>query len=319
METLLKSLKAVAESTGIRILAILAEGECNVTELTAILSQSQPRVSRHLKLLVDADLVERHKEGNWVLFRLTRQAGLVVDILKHVPQDDPLIARDREKLNMIKTRRSEAAEKYFSKVAASWSVLRSLNVDDRAVEVALKKMIGPASVDTLVDLGTGTGRMLELFAPQARQAIGVDRNREMLAFARVAIEKHGLTNTQVRLADVNDVPLKERSADLVIIHQVLHYLDNPLDTIREAHRLLRPGGRLVVVDLAPHDREFLREEHAHRRLGIATDTMRRWMESAGLSLVRRESLKPAAQDGLDVDVWMAERLRDAVLKEVRHG
>ncbi|MFO1089152.1 MAG: metalloregulator ArsR/SmtB family transcription factor [Hyphomicrobiales bacterium] len=319
METLLKSLKAVAESTRIRILAILAEGECNVTELTAILSQSQPRVSRHLKLLVDADLVERHKEGNWVLFRLTRQAGLVVDILKHVPQDDPLIARDREKLNMIKTRRSEAAEKYFSKVAASWSVLRSLNVDDRAVEVALKKMIGPASVDTLVDLGTGTGRMLELFAPQARQAIGVDRNREMLAFARVAIEKHGLTNTQVRLADVNDVPLKERSADLVIIHQVLHYLDNPLDTIREAHRLLRPGGRLVVVDLAPHDREFLREEHAHRRLGIATDTMRRWMESAGLSLVRRESLKPAAQDGLDVDVWMAERPRDAVLKEVRHG
>ncbi len=319
METLLKSLKAVAESTRIRILAILAEGECNVTELTAILSQSQPRVSRHLKLLVDADLVERHKEGNWVLFRLTRQAGLVVDILKHVPQDDPLIARDREKLNLIKTRRSEAAEKYFSKVAASWSVLRSLNVDDRAVEVALKKMIGPASVDTLVDLGTGTGRMLELFAPQARQAIGVDRNREMLAFARVAIEKHGLANTQVRLADVNDVPLKERSADLVIIHQVLHYLDNPLDTIREAHRLLRPGGRLVVVDLAPHDREFLREEHAHRRLGIATDTMRRWMESAGLALQRRESLKPAAQDGLDVDVWMAERPRDAVLKEVRHG
>lgn len=306
MESLLKALKAVAEPTRIRLLAIVADGECNVSELTAIVSQSQPRVSRHLKLLVDAGLIERHKEGNWVLFRLAR-ADIAADILRHVPADDPLILRDRERLAAIKAKRREAAEAYFSKVASSWSAVRSLHIDEKAVEAALAAMIGKAPVNRLVDLGTGTGRMLELFAPYAREAVGVDANREMLALARVAIERGGLLNAQVRLADVADLPLPDRSSDLVIVHQVLHFLDNPYEAIAEARRVLAPNGRLVVVDLGPHDREFLREEHAHRRLGIGNDAMQRWLARAGLALTRRQTLPATGSDGLDVNLWMARR------------
>ncbi len=306
MEPLLKALKAVAEPTRIRLLAIIADGECNVTELTSILSQSQPRVSRHLKLMVDAGLVERHKEGNWVLFRLAR-GDIAADILKHVPAADPLILRDRERLAAIKAKRREAAEAYFSKVASSWSAVRSLHIDEKAVEGALAAMVGASPVSRLVDLGTGTGRMLELFAPYAREAVGIDANREMLALARVAIERQGLANAQVRLADVTDLPLPDRSSDLVIVHQVLHFLDNPFDAIAEAHRVLAPEGRLVVVDLGPHEREFLREEHAHRRLGIGHDAMQRWLNRAGLELTRHQTLAATDTDGLDVNLWMARR------------
>jgi ArsR family transcriptional regulator len=306
MDLLLKALKAVAEPTRIRLLAILADGECNVTELTSILSQSQPRVSRHLKLLVDAGLVDRHKEGNWVLFRLAR-GDLAGDILRHVSLTDPLIARDRERLAAIKAKRREAAEAYFSKVASSWSAVRSLHIDEQAVEAALAALVGSAPVRRLVDLGTGTGRMLELFAPNAQDAVGIDANREMLSLARVAIERKGLANAQVRLADVTDLPLPDHASDLVIVHQVLHFLDNPFEAISEAHRVLAPLGRLVVVDLGPHEREFLREEHAHRRLGIGHDTMQRWLDRAGLELLKHQTLPAAGSDGLDVNLWMARR------------
>jgi ubiquinone/menaquinone biosynthesis C-methylase UbiE len=306
MESLLKALKAVAEPTRIRLLAILADGEYNVTELTSILSQSQPRVSRHLKLMVDAGLIERHKEGNWVLFRLAR-GDLAADILKHVAGADPMIVRDRERLAAIKAKRREAAEAYFSKVASSWSAVRSLHIDEKAVEVALGTLIGDTPVGRLVDLGTGTGRMLELFAPNASEAVGIDANREMLALARVAIERKGLANAQVRLADVTALPLPDRASDLVIVHQVLHFLDNPFEAISEARRVLAPKGRLVVVDLGPHEREFLREEHAHRRLGIGHDAMQRWLDRAGLELLRHETLPATDADGLDVNLWMARR------------
>ncbi len=306
MDALLKALKAVAEPTRIRLLAIIADGECNVSELTAILSQSQPRVSRHLKLLVDAGLVERHKEGAWVLFRLAR-ADIVADILNHVPADDPLILRDRERLAAIKAKRRAAAEAYFSKVAPSWSAVRSLHIDEKAVEAALCAMVGKAPVGRLVDLGTGTGRMLELFAPYAREAVGIDASREMLALARVAIERQGLANAQVRLADIAHLPLPDRSSDLVILHQVLHFVDNPFEAIAEARRVLAPNGRLVVVDLGPHEREFLREQHAHRRLGVGHDAMQRWLARAGLELTRRQTLAATGSEGLDVNLWMARR------------
>jgi len=187
MDELLVGLRAIAESTRVRILFILSHGEFNVSELTQILGQSQPRVSRHLKLMVEAGMVSRHKEGNWVLFRL-REEGLggalsraIVDML---PAYDSALTRDLARLESIRTQRAELAASYFSNNAANWEKLRSLHIREEDVEEAMQAILGKARVKTLVDLGTGTGRVLELFAPQADQAIGIDSSREMLAIAR---------------------------------------------------------------------------------------------------------------------------------------
>ena len=273
MDELLVGLRAVAESTLVRILFILSHGEFNVSELTQVLGQSQPRVSRHLKVMVEAGLVSRHKEGNWVLFRL-REEGLggalsraIVDML---PALDQALMRDLTRLESIRNQRAELAASYFSSNAANWEKLRSLHIREEDVENAMLSIIGPARIKTLVDLGTGTGRVLELLAPQADQAIGIDASREMIAIARSNLERNNLRQAQVRQGDIYALPFANDAADLVVIHQVLHYLDDPARALIEARRMLHPDGRLIVVDFAPHELEMLRDEHAHRRLGIST-------------------------------------------------
>ena len=262
MEDLLKGLRAGAESTRLRLLFILAHGEFNVTELTAILAQSQPRVSRHLKLMCEAGLVDRHKEGSWVLFRLSETgagaavARLIIDLL---PANDALLQRDGERLASIVEARQRAAQAYFSRVARHWDKIRSLHVAEAEVETALASLVGTANVDILLDLGTGTGRMLELFAPLARQAVGIDQSREMLASPAPLSRPGACAMFRCGTATSIRCPIRPRFADLITIHQVLHYLDDPQRALIEAARVLRPDGRLMVVDLAPHQLEFLRE------------------------------------------------------------
>jgi ubiquinone/menaquinone biosynthesis C-methylase UbiE/DNA-binding transcriptional ArsR family regulator len=311
MDELLSGLKAVAETTRLRILFALSHGELNVSELTYILGQSQPRVSRHLRVMAEAGLLSRHKEGNWVLFRLRQEghggalARALVDML---PSRDAELSGDLSRLQEVKRTRDEKAQAYFAANAAQWSELRSLHVDESSVEQLMKDMAGAGSLGTVVDLGTGTGRILELFAAQAEKLYGIDASREMLAIARAHLEKNGHGRAELRLSDIYALPLPDASADLVTIHQVLHFLDEPQKALLEARRVLKPDGNLLAVDFAPHDHENLREHHAHRRLGVSAEQMSNWLSRAGLHLRRHEVLDPPWRKdgkGLSVSLWLA--------------
>ncbi len=323
MHELLGALKALAEVTRIRIILVLSRGELNVTELTQILDQSQPRVSRHLKLMLEAGLITRHKEGNWVLFRLCEtgvSAELARSIVQMLPVSEAIVAADLRRLQDVKSRRAETAAAYFSANAQNWQKLRSLHLDENKVESRIKSMIGREPVETLVDLGTGTGRMLELFAGQALRLVGIDLSREMLSYARSNLDQLNAAHAQVRQASLYALPLADSSADVVILHQVLHFLDEPETALREARRILKPTGKLLVVDFAPHELEDLRENDAHRRLGIPTDDLHRWFSKIGLVETQHETLPPPANlkaRGLTVTLTLARhRTIDARVNQI---
>lgn len=307
------TLKAIAESSRLRILLLLSRGDLTVSDLTDILGQSQPRISRHLKLLMEARLVERYQEGSWAFFRLSDGEAaydFLASVIGRVDRSDKVVERDLERLDAVKTRRQEKAAAYFSANAASWDEIRSLHVPDRAVEAALRELIGERPFQTMLDLGTGTGRLLELFAPLYRRGVGIDLSREMLAVARANLDRGEIAHAQVRQGDIYAPPVERDAFDLVTMHQVLHYLDQPGLAIREAARLLRPAGRLVIVDFAPHGLEFLREDHAHMRLGFSDRQIADWLEEAGLELKAERAFAPAdPAGGLTVRLWLARDRR----------
>ncbi|HEY7550370.1 MAG TPA: metalloregulator ArsR/SmtB family transcription factor [Hyphomicrobiaceae bacterium] len=306
-------LKAVAEPTRLRLLALLARGERNVKDLTRILNQSQPRISRHLKLLAEAGLVERAPEGSWVYFRVAETGpGREVAslILQFLDLKDAVIVRDRDRAQSVQEERQATAQSYFRSHAAEWDRIRALHVAEAEVEAAVLDAVGPGPFDCLLDLGTGTGRMLELFGARFRRGLGFDLNPAMLAYARAKLERAGLMNAQVRQANLYDLPLADRSADAVVMHQVLHFLTDPQRAVREAARVLAPGGRLLIVDFAPHELEFLREDYAHERLGFAGPLIAQWFADCGAELIETRDLAPgAAGHGgkLTVSLWLAGR------------
>jgi len=304
----LAALRAAGEATRLRILALLARAELNVKDLTQILGQSQPRISRHLKLLAEAGLITRFREGSWVFFRLAEsgaEGALASSIVASLDPSDLTLARDRARASSVQKARAEAAQAYFKAHASEWDRIRALHVAEKEVESAMDEALGEGPFSFLVDLGTGTGRILELFAPKASRALGIDLNHDMLAYARTKLERAGLAHAQVRHGDLYNVPLPDGAADAVVLHQVLHFLDDPAAAIAEAARLLKPGGKLLVVDFAPHELEFLREQCAHRRLGFARDQLGRWLEGAGLKLDRFRELAPSpAQGKLTVSLWL---------------
>jgi ubiquinone/menaquinone biosynthesis C-methylase UbiE/DNA-binding transcriptional ArsR family regulator len=302
------TLKAAAEATRLRILMLLAETELTVSDLTEILRQSQPRLSRHLRLLAEAGLVERFREGSWAFFRLGERhtaADIARALIGRLDGHDPVIARDRERLAAVRHARGAAAQNYFRRHAAEWDRIRELHVADAAVEQAVRAALADKPIRSLLDLGTGTGRMLELFAPEIERGLGLDLSLDMLALARARLDRAGLKHCSVRHGDIYDLALPRDSFDVVIIHQVLHFLDDSARAIREAARVLRPGGRLLVVDFAPHDLEFLREQHAHRRLGFAAEAVTQWLQAAGLDLVRQDTLPPGPEGKIAVSLWLA--------------
>jgi ubiquinone/menaquinone biosynthesis C-methylase UbiE len=292
------TLKAAGEPTRLRILALLAEAELTVSDLTEILRQSQPRLSRHLRLLTEAGLVDRFREGSWAFFRLGERGGtaeLARALIGRLKTDDAIVLRDRERLTAVRASRAAAAQNYFRRHAAEWDRIRRLHVADAAVESAIRTTLADKPIRSLLDLGTGTGRMLELFGADIERGLGLDLSLDMLALARARLDRAGLKHCSVRHGDIYDLGLPRDSFDVVIIHQVLHFLDDSARAIAEAARVLRPGGRLLVVDFAPHDLEFLREEHAHRRLGFAAETITQWLEAAGLDVLRQETWPPGPQ------------------------
>jgi ubiquinone/menaquinone biosynthesis C-methylase UbiE len=313
---LVTALKAAAEPTRLRILLLLAVGELNVKDLTQVLGQSQPRISRHLKLLAEAGLIERFREGSWVYFHVSdRSEGgrLARRLLDSVDRRDAVVRRDFERAEALKRDRESTAQAYFREHAADWDRIRTLYVAEDAVEAAITEALGPQRYKLFVDLGTGTGRMLELFASHFERGLGLDVNQSMLAYARSRLNTAGLANAEVRHGDIYNLALGAGTADAVVMHQVLHYLSEPGHAIREAGRVLAPGGRLLIVDFAPHDLESLRETHAHERLGFSDEHVQEWLEAAGLKALQMRQLAPEHTDGrpqLTVSLWLAGRADD---------
>lgn len=307
IEPLLSALRAVAEPTRLRLLALCGHGELTVSELVEILGQSQPRVSRHLKLLTEAGLLERIREGSWVFHRQVQGgpgARLAHHLNEMLPSHDETLKRDLERLSLVKAERQRAAADYFRRNAESWDKLRSLHVDDSVVERVLLEMFDGRRIDNLLDVGTGTGRMLELFASRVSKGEGIDLSREMLAVARANLERAHLSNCTVRQADMYQMPFPGAAFDAVTMHQVLHFLDHPGRAVAEAVRVLKAGGLLLLVDFAPHGQESLRHEHAHRRLGFADAEVVSWFKASGMSLLKREHLPG---DPLTVAVWLGQK------------
>src|SRR5262249_1264779 len=228
--------------------------------------------------------------------------------------DDAMLSRDRERLAAVRAQRATAAQNYFRQRAAQWDRIRKLHVADEAVEVAILAALADAPIRTLLQLGPGTGRLLALPGPQIERGLGLDLSLDMLSLARARLDRAGLKHCSVRQGDIYDLALPKDSFDAVIVHQVLHFLDDGARAIQEAARVLRPAGRLLVVDFAPHDLEFLRDEHAHRRLGFAPETVTQWMKAAGLDVVLQHSLapEPASEGKIAVSLWLGRDPRLAL-------
>ena len=304
---LLDGLRAAAESTRLRLVALLAEGEMTVGEIAEALGQSQPRVSRHLRLLAGGGLIERLPEGAWVFYRLAHDGDggrLVQSLLSLLPASDGRLDRDRRRLAVIRARRAKSATDYFRQNAARWDELSSLYVDEAEIERVLVEMLGREAIGDLLDIGTGTGRILSLLAPRVGRGVGIDTSSAMLSIARAKLAEAGLRNCHVRLADMYDLPWRGESFDAITVHHVLHFAEQPAAVVAHAAGLLRPEGRFVIVDFAPHGLEALRLEHAHRRLGFATSEVTGWLAEAGLRPARVRHLRGKA---LTVSIWSAFR------------
>ncbi len=313
METLLAGLRAAGEQTRLRILAILGRCELTVTELTRILGQSQPRVSRHLKLLCEAGLIDRSQEGAWAFYRLAdagHGANIVRSVLELLPKANSAMRTDLARLKQIQAEHAQAATQYFSENARQWDFIRELYNQDSRVEDAMLAVPVNDPIQLLLDLGTGTGQILKLFSARTQGALGIDSSHEMLSVARANLEGAELRNCQVRYGDICRLSVETGAVDLVTIHHVLHYLDEPALALREAARVLRPGGTLLVVDFAPHKLEILHTQHAHRRLGFKSTEIGTWCTEAGLRNVQTQEFKAAGQvdgEALTVCLWTAQQ------------
>jgi len=316
MQRLLAMLRAAGDPTRLRLFLILREAELTVSELTQVLGQSQPRISRHLKLLCDAGLLARFKEGSWVFYRAAeggpgaRLGGLLAELV-----EPEALEADRARLASVRAARAALAAAFFKANAADWERIRSLHAPEKDVENAIVRLAREGAIESVLDAGTGTGRMLELLAPYIKRGVGVDSSPDMLAIARDRLERANIHHCQVRLADVYRLPFangdSEQGFDAVLFHQVLHYLEDPQGAIVEAARVLKPGGRVLIADFAPHDLEFLRTELAHRRLGFSDREVQGWFQAAGLKSLAAEAIAPEAGRAhsgggkLIVKIWVA--------------
>ncbi len=315
MTATLDLFRALADFTRLRIVHLLGEMELAVGEIAQVVGQSQPRVSRHVRILVDAGIVERRKEGSWVFLTLARAPAvqaLTTCLAAIPPSDGELLWRraDLTRLAAVRADRAAAAERYFAVHAEQWDAIRSLHAPEAEVEAAMQAMLADAPIGSLIDIGTGTGRMVALFGPSAERVTAIDRNADMLRLARAKLDESLAAKSRLEIGDFCDLPLAAASQDTAVLHQVLHYAPAPDRVIGEAARVLRHGGRLLIADFAPHDRETLRTEAAHARLGFSDEQIAGWFAQAGLVHERVETLGGGA---LTVKLWLGRRRGGAVI------
>jgi ArsR family transcriptional regulator len=311
MQSLLALFHGLADPTRIRILTLLRTMELAIGELAVVLEQSQPRVSRHVRILADAGLVARRREGGWVFLRLECTASItelltLLDSWPATAEETATFAADRARLETVRDERAAAARRYFADHAAEWDAIRTRHVEEAEVESAMLRLMHNRRVGHLLDIGTGTGRMAEIFGETTRQITALDRSPEMLRIARAKLADRGIA-VELILGDFVALPMAPRTVDTVVMHQVLHFAHEPDRVIAEVARVLRPGGHLLIVDFAPHDQEDLRTQAAHARLGFSDGQMRGWFASAGLIL---ETAQALAGDPLTVKLWLARRRSD---------
>lgn len=309
MEQMLAIFRAVGDPSRLRILLLVQGMELAVGEIAQVLQQSQPRVSRHLRILEEAGLIDRVREGAWVFVRLGVAATVtpVLALIETLAAGDDVGADDRARLSQVRDTRAAAVDAWFAAHAADWEQERSLHTREAGVEQAISAALD-SDIGDLVDVGTGTGRMIELLGPRARTALGLDRNPEMLRLARNRIDASGLAAARVQAGDMYALPLGAAACDTLLLHQVLHYADNPAAVIAEGARVLRSGGRMLVIDLLPHTREELRQERRHVRLGFADDAVTGWMAEAGLQGRVAAQLPAESPDQLGVALWLGEKV-----------
>lgn len=307
--------KALADPTRLRIARLLATMELAVGELALVLGQSQPRVSRHVGILCDAGLAERRREGSWVFLRSTSGADGADPIIAALDRFLAIAERedaeftdlcegDRRKLAAIRKSREDNAESYFARHASDWDDLRALHSPDAQVESALADVLGDAPLGKVLDIGTGTGRMAEFFASDADHVVALDKNLEMLRVARAKLQHFPANQIQLVQGDFTDLAFANGTFDTVLLHQVLHFAQDPAIPLAEAARVVRPGGRIAIVDFASHDREELRTRHLHMRLGFSDGQMRELLQDSGFT-----ANAPIALDGdkLVVKIWLGTR------------
>lgn len=307
LDELLNGLRAAAEPSRLRLLAICSHGEWTVSELVQVMAQSQPRISRHLKLLAEAGLLERFREGGWVFYRRAQTgdaARLARSLCRLLPDDDPMLDLDRQRLAAIRATRRRQAERFFDERAAVWDSETDVAVEAGAVERELLRIFGDERTESLLDVGTGTGRILQVLAGRIGSGLGVDLSHDMLRVARANLDRREARNCQVRYGDMYQLPLSDGVIAAVTLHQVLHFADDPRAALAEAARVLAPGGRLVVVDLAQHHLEWLRTEKGHRRLGFGAQEVAGWFAELGLE---PEPLVRLPGEGADVCIWLARK------------
>ena len=301
--------RTLGDPTRLRIIHLLRAMELAVGEIAQVVGQSQPRVSRHVRILAEAGLVERRKEGNWVFLRLGKGEGLApfIALFDHLtPSDAEKLWQqaDLARLAAVRADRARAAESYFADHAEEWDAIRSLHVAEAQVETAMTALRASAPIGHLLDVGTGTGRMVELFGPAARAVTAIDRSPDMLRLARAKLPEDAGDKYALLLGDFLDLPLEPGSVDTVVLHQVLHYAQAPEQVIAEAARVTALDGRVLIADFAPHEREELRLRDQHARLGFSDDQIGGWFAAAGLVLERVETL-PGQE--LTVQLWLGRR------------
>jgi DNA-binding transcriptional ArsR family regulator len=300
------ALKAISEPTRFRLVRLCAQGELTVSELMRIVGQSQPRVSRHLKLLQDAGILERFREQHWVFYRVAQEEHyqlLVSGLIKQIEKNETIIQLDQSRLIELQAARATLSETFIETELPDWLRLHEYHGDTARFESAVQDALAEKTVGHLLDVATGTGRMLKIVGPLASSGVGIDLSKKMVTVARSVLAESGLAHLTVRQEDMYQMRFAARHFDTITIDQVLYFATNPDALIKETARVLKYGGRLLVVAFTAS-----KTAKTPPSVGIELSDIQQWIESAGLKITNTNILPG---DSLDISLLVSEKAKDA--------